>query len=141
MLRTLEQFYVDPNSGKMMPGFLHGIRESNGVQGLLQKVARLILTRPGSNYYDPDLGNIFAVSIGGTQSSDESDLRLKFQLGISEVENTIKQEQALDNSLTDEETLVGLQMARFARDPSDYTVIEMDVLVITAANETYLLRV
>lgn len=141
MLRTIEQFYPDPLTGKMKPGFFVGVKAATGVQALLQKIARLILLAPGTNFYNPELGNIFATSIGGNQSADETELKIKFQQGLIEIENKIKEEQGIEVNLVDEEKLLKLEMARFWRDPSDYTVIEIDVLVTTVANETYILKV
>jgi hypothetical protein len=141
MLRTIQQYYPEPETGKLKPGFLKGIQIAEGVYALLQKVAHLILTTPGSNFYDGNLGNILAISIGGTQAGNEADLRLKAQLGIKEVENQIKQEQAIDSGLDPEERLLELRIIRFQRDPQDFTNIEIDVLVITEANETFLLRI
>jgi hypothetical protein len=141
MLRTIAQFYSDSNTGKMTPGFNMGIVYVEGVQALLQKIARLILTVPGSNFYYPDLGNVFAASIGGVQSADETELKIKLQLGLTEIETKIKIEQSLEINLVPEEKLNKLSIARFWRDPADYTVVEVDVLVITEANETYILRV
>jgi hypothetical protein len=140
-MRTIEQFYPDQKTGKMLPGFPFGIKEVTGAQALLQKVARLILTRPGSNYYTPDLGNVFAASINGVQSKDDSELKIKFQLGLMEVQTKILQEQLYDNMLVPEEKLQELQMIKFQRDPADYTVVHIDVLVVTEANETYILRI
>jgi hypothetical protein len=141
MLRTVQQYYPDPVTGKLKPGFIKGIKTSEGVYALLQKVAHLILTRPGSNFYDGTLGNILAIAIGGVQSRDEHELRLKAQLGLKEVETTIKQEQQFDTNIEPEERLIELRMIRFQRDPQDFTNLEIDVLVITEANQTFLLRV
>ena len=141
MLRTIQQYYPDPITGKLHPGFRYGIQVAEGVYALLQKVAHLILTKPGSNFYAGDLGNVFALAIGGTQAKDENDLRMKAQLGLKEVENQIKQEQQLDANIEPEEHLLELRMIRFQRDSLNLTNVEIDVLVITEANQSFLLRV
>lgn len=141
MLRSIQQYYPDENTGKLKLGFPKGIQTAVGVYALLQKVAHLILTKPGSNYYVSELGNILAASIGGLQASDDSDFRMKAALGIKEVENQIKQEQQSDANTEPEERLLELRMIRFQRDTTDFTNVEIDVLVITEANQSFLLRV
>jgi hypothetical protein len=141
MLRSIEQFHADPNTGRMKAGFVAGVRTVTGVQALLQKVARLILTVKGSNYFDPAIGNVFASSIGGVQSHNDGDLKMKFQLGLIEIQDTIFQDQSAEANLEVEEKLKELRMVGFKRDPADFTNVEIDVLVITEANQNYILRV
>jgi hypothetical protein len=107
------------------------------VNVLLDKVTLALLTTLGTSAFNPELGGY--LTIGRTQSN--ADL-LKVQAQISATLQVIQtnliiaqNEQLLDNT----QRLKELRLSDVYINPSDQTTLLIEVLVITEANEEYII--
>ena len=110
---------------------------ATGIENLLQKISKLLLTRIGSDVFSPDNGTNIQMLL----SSDPSNLpeiTSLVNLSIAQAEDTILKDQA-DKKLEDEERLIGLELINISSiGQSDWFV---EVYVKNAKNETYIIRV
>jgi phage baseplate assembly protein W len=112
-------------------------KQIRGVQTLLQKITKLLLTQIGSDLFSPSSGSNVPSYLSSSPSSVKQ-MTSYINLAISQIEDSIKVEQA-DQSLEDEERLVSLDLQTVEQLNSLDWLIE--VFVKTANNDTYLVRV
>ena len=139
--RTVRTTYVDSTTGVLRIGFVNGGPEQlTGVQVLLERVAKLLTTKIGSNLFSPTLGS----PIGNKQAiTTNADMQLQILIGsaVEGVATQIQTEQtASDVTLGPEQKLLSLEVSNIVKgtDPSTWYV---EVLVITSTNEAYFLTV
>lgn len=142
MSKTLSFFYPDPITGMLKMGFNKGPQIISGVQILLDKIAYLLQTNVGSNYFTPLIGCVLAQQSKLTGSpKDETELKLVVYSAIKAVESMIMTEQALTPDLPPDEQLISLELSDLLQDPDDPTSYLVEVIVNTVSNQSYYLTV
>lgn len=138
-MKSLSVFYIDADN-KLVPGFKNnGIpKRISDVQVLLEKIAKLLMTRVSSNVFSPKAG--FRVNVGGLVA-DDVELRVSMHNAISELQQYLLAEQSLSANLTNEQTLVKLEISQLLVDEVDPTKVMVEVLVKTKANQTFFVTV
>jgi hypothetical protein len=137
-MKSLSIFYIDPATNKLVAGFQNNIpKKISNIQVLLEKIAKLLMTRVSSNRFTPKAG--FRVNVGSLVS-DDVELRVSMHNAVSELEQFLLSEQATAN-FTNEQTLVKLEISQMITDPDDPSRILLEVLVKTKANQTFFVTV
>ena len=141
MKRTLRIFYTDPITGLLETKLTDGYMEQSfGVNVLLEKVAKLLYTSAQSNYFSPSLGS----PIGSKMTMNVADkIRIELVLhdGIKQIESQILDEQATEGAdLDPEQQLVSLEISNIYQG-EDPTAWYIEVIVRTAANQSFFVTV
>lgn len=104
-----------------------------GILRLVQRYTLMMLTKPGSDLLNPELGggltNLVGQVVGGSQSSN---VQSAVQQIVSKTASDIKRIQSESNALTESETLASATLATVVFDPSTTTLAIR--VQLTAAN-------
>ena len=136
--RDIEIFY-ETDSGRIHPGFGFAPKRITGVRTLLQKVAKLLLTKLGTNTYAPQSGCDLQTFLLSGEVLDEDSFSTYINIALQQVEEYIISQQ-INETLEDEERLLELSIQTVTYDVSSRSFIA-EVLVLNAKNDTYLVRV
>lgn len=108
-----------------------------GIQTLLQRITKLLLTQIGSDLFSPNAGsNVPTYTTGSTNS--EKEITSYINLTINQIEDGMKAEQA-DLILPDEERLISLNLQNVENLGGQDWFIE--IFVKNAKNDSYVLRI
>jgi phage baseplate assembly protein W len=135
MSRDINLLYTGTDN-RTKKGFNSSIKKITGVQVLLQKIAKLLLTQIGSDLFSPSAGtNIKNTMIDPSVTEDQ--MTSYVNIAVSQVEDSIMREQ-VNLILDDEERLTRMDLQSVKKtNNSDW---EIEVLVVTSLNDTYLVR-
>lgn len=139
--RSVKIFYPDPDTGSLIMGFNSAApAQVTGVQVLLERIAKLLTTKVGSNLFSPEQGS--ALGQKQTFTSDNAvEVQIMVYSAVASVSEQIQREQyESTTALTPDQKLLSLEVSNIVQgsDPSTWYV---EVLVVTGANETYFLTV
>jgi len=109
-------------------------------QVLLDKVTLSLLTTLGSNDFDPQMGSFLTLLQRG-DSSNPTVLRTKIALALQTIKTKIKADQETQTGLGSAQKLQDLLLNNIYLDPLDSTNLLIEILVVTAANEEYIITV
>lgn len=142
-MRSIQIYYPDPVTGALQMQFFNGtIEQVSGVQVLLNRISKLLMTKSGTNYFSPESGS----ALGDKRTVSFSD-QVQFELvahdAVSSIETQIINEQTLDNgvALTPDQQLESLTISNIYQDPTDPTGWYLELLVHTLANQSYFITV
>jgi len=138
MKKDIKLLYINSIDDRTYRGF--GSKNSGivrGIEALLQKISKILLTVMGSDLYNPNYGSNLQTFLGyGPQQ--EQEMSSYISMAVSQTEDLIVTEQ-LDKELDDSERLIDLTLQAVNKiGGNDW---EIEVFVQTAKNETYLLKV
>jgi phage baseplate assembly protein W len=138
MKKDIKLLYVNDLDDRTYRGF--GSKNSGivrGIETLLQKISKILLTVMGSDLYSPNYGSNLQIFLSyGPQQ--EQEISSYISMAVSQTEDLIVTEQ-LDKDLDDSERLIDLTLQAVNKvNANDW---EIEVFVQTAKNETYLLKV
>lgn len=138
MKKDIKLLYINAIDDRTYRGF--GSKNSGivrGIETLLQKISKILLTVLGSDLYNPNYGSNLQVFLSyGPQQ--EQEMSSYISMAVSQTEDLIITEQ-LDKQLDDSERLVELTLQAVNKINANDWII--DIFVKTAKNETYLLKV
>lgn len=138
MKKDIKLLYINAIDDRTYRGF--GSKSSSivrGIEALLQKISKILLTVLGSDLYNPNYGSNLQVFLSyGPQQ--EQEMTSYISMAVSQTESLIVTEQ-LDKELDDSERLIDLTLQTVNKiNANDW---EIEIFVQTAKNETYLLKV
>jgi phage baseplate assembly protein W len=138
MKKDIKLLYINAVDDRTYRGF--GSKSSGivrGIEALLQKISKILLTVLGSDLYNPNYGSNLQVFLSyGPQQ--EQEMTSYISMAVSQTESLIVTEQ-LDKELDDSERLIDLTLQTVNKiNANDW---EIEIFVQTAKNETYLLKV
>ncbi len=138
MKKDIKLLYINSIDDRTYRGF--GSKSSGivrGIEALLQRISKILLTVMGSDLYNPNYGSNLQIFLGyGPQQ--EQEMSSYISMAVSQTEDLIVTEQ-LDKDLDDSERLIDLTLQAVNKiNANDW---EIEIFVQTASNETYLLRV
>lgn len=139
-LRSISVTMSDLISGTVIPAIASHMQTSYGVYVLLDKVVINLLNTLGSSLFDSSFGSIIH-SLNFQSNADRLVLMAQVTTALKTVEQNIINNQATLQNISSEQTLQKLVLQNIYADPVDPTAIRMSILVITAANSSYLLTV
>lgn len=144
--RSIQIYTVNANTGVLEMGFLgNAPAQCAGVQVLLERIAKLLRTDMTSNLFNPEIGSSLG-SRGLLTSDDGMTLQVIVQTSVQAVRDFIITEQTFPTgadvgvTLTPDQTLQDLQVSSIIQG-EDPTTWYVELLVITASNETFFLTV
>jgi phage baseplate assembly protein W len=138
MKKDIKLLYISSLDDRTYRGF--GSKNSGivrGIETLLQKITKILLTVMGSDLYNTNYGSNLQVFLGyGPQR--EQEMSSYVSMAVSQAEELIITDQ-LDKDLDDSERLLDLTLRGVNRiNANDW---EIDLFVKTAKNETYFLKI
>ena len=138
MKKDIKLLYINSTDDRTYRGF--GSKSSGivrGIEALLQKISKILLTVMGSDLYSPNYGSNLQIFLSyGPQQ--EQEISSYISMAVSQTEDLIITEQ-LDKELDDSERLIDLTLQAVNKiNANDW---EIEIFVQTAKNETYLLKV
>ena len=112
----------------------------SGVQTLLQRITKILLTQVGSDYYNGALGTDIPSLMSKSGNTDRKKIEDDILLIIGNVEEQIKTEQVSDFSLDGSETLVSINLEdiTFSNNGDE---IYITLYIKTADKNEYLIRI
>lgn len=120
------------------PGFQYNNTITiTGLQVLLQKITKLILTQVGTDLFSVNTGTNITTLLANSPDSNAK-MSSYVSMALSQVEDTIKTEQAAED-LEDEERLVSIDLQEVIKlNASDWAI---EAFVTNAKNESYRIRI
>jgi hypothetical protein len=107
-----------------------------GIQKLVQQVTRVLLTSPGHDLFDPDLGGGFLSQVGRSISSSRTGaIMTDLAIGISRTQTQIIDSQTIDPAIPPSERLVSLSVIDALVDQKAAAIFVV-LRVVSAAGES-----
>lgn len=137
-MKDLQLVYNDTTRNITKRGFNQTTRAVTGAQYLIQLITKMLLTVKGTDY-DQKLGSLLDLYKSGSAFDiDPQQLTSYINILLKDIEDQIKKRQA-GQTLADDERLISLELKNIEVDEID-TSIYITILVTTAQNNTYLVR-
>jgi len=108
-----------------------------GIQALLQKITKLLLTPIGTDLYNKNIGTTITSLLSNTSISGVETKILEI---VGDLEEFIRRDQATDLNLEDSERLISLEVSDVVTRAGG-TEILINILVNTADKNTYFIRI
>lgn len=141
-MKSLSIFYPDEDTGALRMGFKNSkFRKTDDVQVLLDKVAKLLLTRKGSNSFLPSSGSELTSLHSSAFGPDDPEIKVIVHSTIADVEKTLLDEQALEPSTPDTQKLLGLEISNLEVAADDPTKLMVEIIVHTEARQSFFITV
>ena len=137
--KSLDVVWVDEVTGKVNLGLGVHPSSARAEKVLLDKVTIGLLTTIGSNNFDPGMGS-FLTLIRRSTSDDVSAVKAEIALSLNTIKEKIKTEQSTQ-AVSPEQRLLDLKLSDVYIDPDDRTNLLIEVIVVTEANESYILTI
>lgn len=136
--KSLDVVFVNETTGMVELGLGAHPTSSRAEKVLLDKVTLNLLTTIGSSDFDPSLGSFLTV-VQRSNSKDLTTIQAKVVLALNTIKDKIKTEQESTTSLSPDQRLLDLRLSAIYTDPTDPTNLLVEVLVVTEANQEYIL--
>ena len=140
-MRSIKIYYPDQAKGALVMQFSNTMPEASvGTDVLLEKVAKLLLTAPKSNYFSPDLGSQIG-NVSTLTFTNSAQVQVALSNAVSTVQDAILAEQANLVNVPTNQLLDHLQISQIFQDSADPTYWHLEVLVYNQRNQSYYLTV
>jgi hypothetical protein len=143
-MRSIKLYYPNTRTGILEMKFHTGIPEqTSGVDLLLEKIVKLLLTKVGSNKFNPELGSIIGSRENLTINTDSARIEIIVHQAVEQVQEMILAEQSavgLDK-YSKNELLDSMQISNIVVSETDPTMVLAEVQVLTRGNQTYIVTV
>jgi len=137
--RDIKLFYTGKHDERSHDGFGDGeITTVTGVGVLLQNISKLLKTTIGSDSYSPNLGSDLKNFLISGRKLDEETFTTYINIALEQVQSYVILEQT-SKILDAEERLLDLSLRRVTGTEASGEFLT-EVLVTTAANKTFLVR-
>jgi len=142
MKKDLKVTYLDSDNivrfGFDSPPSIMPIR---GFSNLIQKIIIYLLTEIGSNYFSPTIGSNFSTSNRINWSRDNDGvIKAMMSSAVLQVENKIKQQQALESDLIPSEILKSLEIDTIDYDQINY-IWYLTIMVNNLAGQSFTVNI